>query len=199
MTPPRSPISSQPPSVTSRRRGWRWWLRQVERAFAVIGVTWVMFHFTLMSSVIVSPSMAPTLQGKSWADGDRVLTELVTYRFRSPRRWEVVAFRRTDGTIVMKRVVGLPGEQVQMRRQGELVINGQLVERPASLSHLRYIPIGRLFEEGAVDCQRGYCVLGDDSKDSEDSRYDGPIPAEWIVGRAWLIVAPWSRFGRVNR
>lgn len=194
-----SPANASAPKGTSRRRGWRWWLRQVERAFAVIGVMWVMFHFTLMSSVIVSPSMAPTLQGQSWSDGDRVLTELVSYRFRSPRRWEVITFRRADGTIVMKRVVGLPGEKVQMRRNGELLINGQLVEQPESLNHLRYIPIGNLIEEKAVDCQRGYFLLGDDSKDSDDSRYDGPIPTEWLVGRAWLIVAPWSRFGRVNR
>lgn len=194
-----SPASGSTPKGSACRRGWRWWLRQVERAFAVIGVMCVIFHFTLMSSVIVSPSMAPTLQGNRWSDGDRVLTELVSYRFRSPRRWEVITFRRADGTIVMKRVVGRPGEKVQMRRNGELVINGQLVERPASLNHLRYIPIGNLIEEKAVDCQHGYFLLGDDSKDSEDSRYDGPIPTEWLVGRAWLIVSPWSRFGRVNR
>jgi signal peptidase I len=99
----------------------------------------------------------------------------------------------------MKRVVGLPGEKVQMRNSGELLIDGQVVQRPASLSHLRYIPIGKLCEDRPVDCERGYFVLGDDSKDSEDSRYEGPIPAEWIVGRAWLIVAPWSRFCWVNR
>ncbi len=194
-----STASISPPNFKFRRRGWRWWLQQTERFFAVIGLLWVSFHFTLISSVIVSPSMAPTLQGKSWSDGDQVLTELVSYRFRSPRRWEVVTFRRSDGAIVMKRIVGLPGEKVQMRKNGELVINGQVAERPTSLSHLRFIPIGNLWNEGAVECRTGYFVLGDDSKDSEDSRYDGPIPAAWVVGRAWLIVRPWARFGRVNR
>lgn len=194
-----SPANASTPSRAPRLRGWRWWLRQIEHAFAVIGVMWVLFHFTLMSSVIVSPSMSPTLQGQKWAEGDRVLTELVSYRFRQPRRWEVVAFRRPDGTIVMKRVVGLPGEKLQMGDKGELVINGRDVERPASLSHLRYIPIGKLWGGRPVECQSGYFVLGDDAKDSEDSRYEGPIPAEWIVGRAWLITAPRSRFGWVNR
>ena len=193
-----SPVRHSTLNVSQRRHGWRWWLRKVEHVFAVLGVMWVWFHFTLMSSVIVSPSMAPTLQGKSWSDGDRVLTELVTYRVRSPRRWEVITFRRSDGMIVMKRVVGLPGETVQMRHRGELVINGQVVERPASLNHLRYIPVGNLWEDAAVECRSGYFLLGDDSKDSEDSRYDGPIPASWVVGRAWVIVRPWSRFGWVN-
>lgn len=193
-----SPVVVSMSDRRSRRPAWRWWLRLIERAFAIAGVLFVLFHLTLMSSVIVSPSMSPTLQGRSWSDGDRVLTELVSFRLRAPRRWEVVTFRRPDGTIVMKRVVGLPGETVQLRNKGELVINGQPVSRPVSLSHLKYVPIGMISDDRAVDCGIGYLVLGDDSKDSDDSRYEGSIPASWIVGRAWLIIRPWSRFGRVN-
>ncbi len=181
-----------------RHPAWHWWLRRLERVFAIVGVLFVFFYLTLMSSVIVSPSMSPTLQGRNWSDGDRVLTELVSFRFRAPCRWEVVTIRRPDGTIMMKRVVGLPGEKVQLRKKGELVINGQLVSRPSSLDNLKYVPIGMVSYDRAVDCRHGYFVLGDDSKDSEDSRYEGPVPVNWIVGRAWLIIRPWSRFGRVN-
>ena len=166
---------------------------------AIIGAVCILFHATLISSTIVSPSMSPTLQGQSWSDGDRVLTEVVSYWFRRPRRWEVVTFRRADGMLVMKRVVGLPGETVQLHKNGELFINDQAVPQPAMLSHLRYIPIGMISEDRAVNCMAGYFVLGDDSKDSDDSRYEGPITATSIVGRAWLIVGPWSRVGWVNR
>lgn len=54
-------------------------------------------------------------------------------------------------------------------------------------------------EDRVVDCGEGYFGLGDDSMDSDDSRIEGPIPPNWIVGRAWLIVQPWARFGLVNR
>ncbi len=178
---------------------WKLWLRRLERFFAVIGLSFVAFHATMASSIIVSPSMAPTLMGTSWYDGDRVLTERVSYWFRRPRRWEVITFRRQDGMLVMKRVVGLPGEKLQLLAKGELVINGVAVPRPAALAQLHYIPVSLVFEDRIVDCGEGYFVLGDDSMDSDDSRFEGPVPPNWIVGRAWLIMQPWSRFGWVNR
>lgn len=101
--------------------------------------------------------------------------------------------------LVMKRVVGLPGEKLQLLAKGELVIDGTTVIRPAALAHLRYIPVSLVFEDRIVDCGEGYFVLGDDSLDSDDSRFEGPIPPNWIVGRSWLIVQPWARFGWVNR
>lgn len=191
--------SVRPPGAYQERPLWRVWLRRLERVFAVIGLTLVLFHATLVSSIIVSPSMSPTLMGNSWYDGDRVLTERVSYWFRRPRRWEVVTYRRQDGMLVMKRVVGLPGEQLQLRPKGELVINGTPISRPAALSQLHYIPVSLVFEDKTVDCGKGYFVLGDDSMDSDDSRFEGPIPPNWIVGRSWLIMQPWSRFGWVNR
>jgi signal peptidase I len=181
-----------------RRFGCRGWLRIIERIFAIFGVSFLLLHVTLMTSVIVSPSMSPALQGHSWSDGDRVVTELVSYRFRQPRRWEVVTFRRADGAIVMKRVVGLRGEKLQLHKNGDLVINEAVIPRPESLSHVRYLPMSLVLDDRSVDCGPGYFVLGDDSTDSEDSRFEGPIPASWILGRAWFIFQPFTRMGWVN-
>ena len=188
------PTASGPP----RRFGIRWWLRIIERTFAIFGLSFLLFHLTFMTSVIVSPSMSPALQGHHWSDGDRVVTELVSYRFRRPRRWEVVTFRRADGAIVMKRVVGLPGEKLQLRSNGDLVINDAVVPRPTSLSQVRYLPVALVMNDKSVDCGLGYFVLGDDSMDSEDSRFEGPIPSSWILGRAWFIFQPVTRMGWVN-
>lgn len=181
-----------------RRFGFRWWLRIIERTFAIFGLSFLLFRLTFMTSVIVSPSMSPALQGHNWSDGDRVVTELISYRFRRPRRWEVVTFRRADGAIVMKRVVGLPGEKLQLRKNGDLVINDAVVPRPTPLSHVRYIPVALVMNDQTVDCGSGYFVLGDDSMDSEDSRFEGPIPASWILGRAWFIFQPVTRMGWIN-
>ena len=108
------------------------WSRNV---FAVIGFVFVVFKLCFELTVIVSESMSPTLQGSSYETGDWVLTEKVTYRLRRPRRWEVIAFRQKDGTRVMKRVAGLPGEYVSMRKH-TVVIDGKPVAQPSELRHI---------------------------------------------------------------
>ena len=108
------------PERKPRRRPVRWLLRQVEHGLALVGLG-TLVHFTCFNlSRIASDSMAPTLRGHDRRTGDLVLTERVSLRFRQPRRWEVIAFQMEDGTQVMKRVVGLPGERVEPRRGGRI-------------------------------------------------------------------------------
>lgn len=186
----------QPPvrAMTSRfRRMLRW----IERGLAVFGGLVIIYWLTLDLSVIVSPSMQPTLQGTGIDDGDRVITEKVSLRFRQPRRWEVITFVTPAGEKRMKRVVGLPGETVQMPEPGKLTIDGKPIELPATLN-VRYLRFGNLIGAAKVPCGTGYYVLGDDLKDSDDSRFNGPTPPEQIVGRTWLIAWPWSRIGFVK-
>ena len=98
----------------------------------------------------------------------------------------------------MKRVVGLPGERLQMRRDGQIVINGQQVPIPEKLSFLKYIPADKTFGDKVVECGDGYFVLGDFSLDSDDSRFNGPLPWAEVIGRPWLILAPAGHRGFVN-
>lgn len=171
--------------------------RWAERGLAVFGALVLLFWSTLDLSVVVSPSMAPTLQGTDAQNGDRVLTEKVSRWFRKPRRWEVITFLTATGEKRMKRVVGLPGENVQMRESGELLINGAPVQIP-SLLEVKYLRFGNLMRSEPVPCGQGYYVLGDFLRDSDDSRFEGPVPADAVLGYAWLIVAPWARFGFVR-
>jgi signal peptidase I len=163
----------------------------------VLGVILVTYHLGFDLSVMASPSMSPTLRGTGADNGDWVLTERISYLFRSPRRWEVMAFRNAYGLKVMKRVIGLPGEEVTLRK-GVLTIGGVPAARPASIAGLRYYAYGNLAAGQAAACEGGYYVLGDDSKDSEDSRYEGPVRKEQITGRAWVRLWPLRRVGAVN-
>jgi signal peptidase I len=141
--------------------------------------------------------MSPTLQGTADA-GDWVLVENISYWFRKPHRWEVVRFTSAEGMQVMKRVVGLPGERLSLS-EGRPVINGQRQNVPPSLQSLYYFAYGPKLRNGAVaECAGGYFIFGDDSKDSWDSRYEGPLAPERLQGRAWLRVWPMNRFGFVN-
>lgn len=177
----------------------RWGFRRVERCLALTGFLCIVYLLGFHYSSVVSTSMRPTLHGTSASEGDRIISEKFSYYFREPRRWEVLTIRReSDGLEVMKRVVGLPGEQLQILRDGQLVINGQEVDPPQSLSFLKYLPVANVHGDKVFDCGDGYYVLGDESMDSDDSRFNGTISREEIVGRTWLIINPPERRGMVN-
>lgn len=193
--------ASKPTAEKQRLLNGRWlfqaMLRWTERGLAIFGALVAIYWLTLDISVIVSSSMTPALQGTKLDNGDRVLTEKVSYWFRSPRRWEVITFTTATGEKRMKRVVGLPGEHVQMLSKGELLIDGEPLEIPPSYS-IKYLRYGNLMDGKPVPCGDGYYVLGDDLKDSDDSRFNKPTPPDRILGRAWLIVAPAGRRGWVR-
>jgi signal peptidase I len=171
-------------------------LRWSEHTLALVGLLCVVYFSCFDLSMIVSPSMSPTLTGNE-RQGDWVLTERVSYRFRQPRRWEIVRFPNVDGYTVMKRVVGLPGESVAVH-DGRPLIDGQRVPLPKRLDFLHYYAFGNLSQGRAFADGAGYFVMGDDSKDSQDSRFDWPVKPETIAGRAWMILWPLNRFGFVT-
>ncbi len=187
-------MSQEPaPKPSLARRLWR----RVVHGFAVVGVLMSMYHGFFHLSEIVSPSMSPTLQGDAKVARDWVLSERVTLWFRSPRRWEVVEFLDPEGDSIMKRVAGLPGETVSIQGGG-ILVNGSRVAVPSGLGFLHYYGYGPHGRGGPEPCGDGYFILGDDSKDSDDSRYNGPLAATEVRYRAWLRVWPPSRFGFVN-
>jgi signal peptidase I len=185
-------------SQPTRPAWWRRLLRFAERSLAVFGLLVIVYTTCFHYSRMVSGSMEPTLWGENWKKGDQILSERVSYWFRRPQRWEIVLFRNSDGMFVMKRVVGLPGETVQMLRGGKLVINGQPIEPPQHLRFLKYLPYGNVIADQVVRCNDGYYVLGDDSRDSDDSRFHGALPSAEILGRPWIILGPAGRRGFVR-
>jgi len=186
------------PTLASPSR-WRRIARVLERMFAIVGVLLVTYHVFFNFSVISSGSMSPTLQGTGMNNGDTVLTEKLSLRLRPPRRWEVVLYEDSEfGAQVMKRVVALPGETISLRDTKTVLINGQPISRPASLESLKYYAYGNLQNGSSFACRDDYYLLGDDSKDSQDSRYIGALPRSAFHGRAWLRVWPPSRMGFVN-
>ena len=181
-------------SQTSRaRRILRW----AEHLFAAIGLCFVVYHFCFELTVMTSDSMAPTLNGASFENGDRILLEKVSSWFRAPKRWDIYFYYDTDGNPVAKRVVGLPGEKISLRN-GQVYINGIPLQRPNGLKPAKYYGYGSLANEREVDCGRGYFMLGDASIDSFDSRYTGLVTRERFRGRIWCIVSPRAHAGFVK-
>jgi signal peptidase I len=186
------------PQPTVLCRWLRWGLRLSKTGLAIFGAAALIYFSCFEVTRIASGSMAPTLRGEDWKTGDLVLSEKVSFWFRTPRRWEVVSILSRAHGPVMKRVVGLPGEKIQMLRGGRIFIDGEEIFPPEELSFLRYFVFGNLCADAVVDCGAGYYVLGDDSRDSDDSRFNGPIASADVTGRPWLILAPREHRGLVR-
>jgi signal peptidase I len=153
---------------------------------------------------IPSSSMEPTLHCARPAPGcearfsDRVLANRFIYRFRKPKRGEIIVFKTppeakqrcgAGGTFV-KRLIGLPGETVS-ERDGIVYINGQQLEEP-------YIQPARRDHESPREWQvpKGdYFFMGDNRSQSCDSRVWGPVPRQNLIGEVFFVYWPPNRIG----
>ena len=136
---------------------------------------------------IPSGSMIPTLE-----IGDRVLVNKFIYRFTEPKRGDIIVFKSVDtpDEDLIKRVVGLPGDEIAVRN-GRLFRNGEPQKEPYTNKSLpdrsfyakTTVPEGRVF------------VMGDNRGNSADSRVFGPLPKRNIEGEAFLRFWPPSRIG----
>ncbi len=146
---------------------------------AFLGV-FLIYAFGIKTSVI-GPSMEPTLKA-----GEEIYLDRIIYQFTSPNRGDVIVFHPNGNRnihLYVKRVVGLPGETIQIK-QGRLYING--VQFAGDYS-------GELMEPGIAENDitldvEEYFVLGDNRGESEDSRSAdiGLVNRDMIEGKAWL-------------
>jgi signal peptidase I len=111
--------------------------------------------------------------------------------FTSPSRGDIIILedpRQPQGDRLVKRVIGLPGDKLEIVN-GTVYINGRLLHEP-------YIPIpGDYTSPPIVIPQDQYFVMGDNRKNSEDSRYLGLIPRDLIIGKAMIAMWPSNKFG----
>lgn len=134
---------------------------------------------------IPSESMSPTLQVD-----DNVLALKFAYRLEAPERGDLALFEGPDGEIAIKRVVGLPGDEVSVY-DGVLRVNGQPRREP----YVDYERIDSTFF-GPEKVPAGHVfVMGDNRANSLDSRNFGPVPKEDLLGRVLLRVSPLDRVG----
>jgi signal peptidase I len=142
---------------------------------------------------IPSESMEPTLHGCAGCDNDRLLVDRLSYHLHAVHRGDVVVFHRPPGLdaaekVLIKRVIGLPGETVS-GHDGKVWIGSRSLEE----SYVNRACHGTAdFSPVTVPSGR-YFVMGDNRCDSADSRVFGAIPGSSIIGRAFLIIWPLSR------
>jgi signal peptidase I len=175
------PPGGSPPALLPEMNGSQPLLRRsMFRGFGRLGIFAIALGFALPAImagpyVVEHTSMEPTLE-----PGEIMLVDRMTPRIAGYGRGDLVVFQPPGGAgLFVKRIVGLPGEEVILARSG-IFVDGKLVaepylcgERPSSRPHVMEIPDGM------------YLVLGDNRSASLDSRSFGPVPSDMMVGRVW--------------
>lgn len=137
-------------------------------------------------------SMSPAL-----ANGDVVLVNRVIYNIKSPARGDVIVYRKNENVhYSVKRIVGLPGETVQIK-DGEIYIDGEPAEDDIYVSDISYAGTAQEPVELGED---EYFVIGDNADASDDSRTPGTgnVTRDEIYGEAWFIVKSAGNFGFIS-
>ncbi|MGB3769228.1 MAG: signal peptidase I [Phormidesmis sp.] len=153
-------------------------------------------QFVAEARFIPSGSMIPTLQ-----IDDRLVVEKISYRFNPPKRGDIIVFRAPQKALdaanvqgkaaYIKRVIGLPGETVEVK-EGKVFIDGKALEE----DYIQSPPTYTLPAE--VVPADEYLVLGDNRNSSSDGHVWGFLPKDTIIGRAAVRFWPLNRVGSLN-
>lgn len=181
------PVDNLPPAeasigVAPRRSNL---LREIIETALLTAIIFLIVNTATGRFRIEGQSMEPNLH-----DGEYVLIDKVSYTLRTPERGDIVVFVRPGERDYIKRVIGLPGDTVEIRG-GRVLVNGVALDEPYLQQPTNSSYAARMVEPGH------YFVMGDNRNNSSDSRSFGPISFNSIVGRAWLVYWPPADWGAV--
>ena len=157
----------------------------------VLCLSYLFITFVGHRTEVQGSSMEATL-----SNGDQLIVDKISYRFRDPKRYDIIVFpfRYEDNTFYIKRIIGLPGETIQIDGEGNIWINGEILEESYGREIIRD---PGLAVEPITLGEDEYFVMGDNRNNSSDSRVEavGNIHRDEIIGRAFIRIWPLSKSG----
>ncbi len=189
MDPTAAP-DTHPPAAQSSSKNWRaivsiWWDEVTRTFLPTIAIVLAVNLFLAQPRTVKGESMEPSLHERQ-----RVIVDLLTYRFREPECGEIIVLKlpNSHSDPLIKRVVALPGESIEIAN-GTVYINDRVLEEPYLTQDTPGYVAKQLVPEEHV------FVLGDNRSSSNDSRYFGMVAYEDILGRAWMRYWPLADVG----
>lgn len=178
---------------TEKKSVWRELGGWILYILLIIGLTYLIITFIGQRTKVEGHSMEPTL-----SDGDNLIVDKLSYRFRDPERFDVIVFpyQHAEDTYYIKRIIGLPGETVQVK-DGYAYIDGKKLDEDFGKELMEDPGIASAPIELGED---EYFVLGDNRNHSMDSRSSsvGVLTRKQLIGRAWVRIYPFNKMGFVK-
>jgi signal peptidase I len=176
---PKSRVSKK--NAKHKKSAWR---ELVETVLWALVIALLIRYFVVEGYYIPSSSMEPTL-----VPGERVLVAKFYYRFTVPQRGDIIVFRYPIDSRrnLIKRLIGLPGEKIEIK-DGTVWVNGEALQGQSF--RRTYYDVGYYGQGERMVPPDSYFVLGDNSENSDDSRFWGYVPRKNILGRAFLVYWP---------
>lgn len=168
------------------------WTKALLIAFAIAAI---IRYFLFTPIAVDGESMRPTLE-----DGDRMIVNKIGYKIGEPKRFDIVVFHAPEQKNYIKRVIGLPGDSLEYK-DDQLYINGEPIDEPYLDAYKAEIAGGTLTEDFTLkdidvsldEIPKGYVfVMGDNRRNSKDSRHIGLVDQKEIIGNTSLIFWPFN-------
>lgn len=176
------------PGIIREILGWIFYI------IVILALTYVIITYVGQRTSVSGSSMETTL-----SDGDQLLVDKLSYRFRDPKRFDIIVFpyQYAENTYYIKRIIGLPGETVQVV-DGYVYINGKRLESDVYGNERMDDPMAA--SQPITLGSDEYFVLGDNRNHSQDSRDPsvGKVKKDTIMGKAWVRIYPFDKMGVIR-
>ena len=180
----------------TKNETWEW----VKALLIAFGLAAIIRVFLFTPIVVDGISMMPTL-----SDGDRMVVNKIGYTIGKPNRFDIVVFHAPEEKDYIKRIIGLPGDDVEYI-DDVLYVNGKSYEEPYLDKYKAEVSDSPLTEDFSLEDKNlgktvpeGYVfVLGDNRRKSKDSRHIGVVAIDEIIGNTKIVFWPIKDFGIVN-
>lgn len=160
----------------------------------IIGLTYLIITFVGQRTRVSGSSMETTL-----SNGDNLIVDKLTYHFKEPKRYDIIVFpyKYEENTYYIKRIIGLPGESVQVI-DGYTYINGE--QLAGDIYGAEVMESAGIAAEPITLGEDEYFVLGDNRNHSSDSRDPsvGILKRKDLMGRAWIRIYPFDKMGVIK-
>lgn len=174
------------------------WIKAIVIALIVVALV---RQFIFSNYIVSGESMMPTLQ-----NGNRLIVSKLDYTFGKPHHFDIIVFHATPTDDYVKRIIGLPGDQIEYHND-QLYVNGKPVPEPYLKAYKANLPKGtdltgnftlKGYTGKTVVPKGKLWVMGDNRQNSEDSRYFGFVDERRVVGKVAFRYWPTNVWGTVH-